>query len=1466
LSGNNSNVSSVTKDANTTLLLNISVNNTGPVNAYSVNLSGMFTRLANATDTLVNWSFQQIQTITFINGSTLNLTTFNITIAPRSLGTYYFTPNATWTQPNGSIGVIWGPNLTIQVLSNPNFTVTASNMSLAIPHGFNQTIWFSVVPVGNDNITDYNITFFTPSYNFTVQFNHSSGSISLDESLNVSTNVSVNYAAISGARNFTVNVTAGNVSSEFEVNLTIPFNNSWTLNVNNITINSIATENGIDVQTLITHVGTADACLNFSLNLTGNMTAFSNLPSNRTYLNATQNNSVQINYTTPDNNNQYMGVLNLTETNSSLSQLVNVTFNAFTVEVHTLAINAPLQVLAGDPINITAQLIFAAQNQTENTTWSVFVDSTPCTVFSNTTSGNFSNINCTAPAVPDGRWHNITLKANFTNGVVYLAKNLTNGSAVFYRDITPPVFISEQSSDSELYGNVTLTVNATDNYQLANVTAQVTYPNGTVSNISLPYLPAFQLFNGSFNFTAVGFYTITYIANDTTGNSNSSLTGGFEMYLTRLFNGSILNLEGNDIFVNFSVRNTSESNLENFSTNNSGYYNKSLRAKWYELTLKFHYYNITVASVDFLSINQSFISIDNFTGSDISSQILGAKAGFAVITQMPSNGTLIIDYSPLLASITDETILQVYQCSNYTYSTRACVSPWGQVNSSTNTISNIITANFSSFSDNVSAFALVQYTVATPTPTTIIIPPSVGGGSSGGGGYSNPPTATPTPVPAPQENITRQIEELKNLLKQNKTEGIGLEPGVQSLTFELYPGESTQTSVHVKNSLNITSIINLALTGGIRSFVTLGVKEIKLGKLHEADFLVFASVQEGTRPGNFYGELQLANEVGKITIPVVVRVLEKREDRLLDIRLQPLVDTLDPGETLRIEINLFNLGEPRNINGEITLELVDPVTDEILARTSPESISLQTTFNSIKAIKIPPDTRNGRFVVRGILLYTVAGSKQREVSAISYFRVQASVWSSKLFGTLSLWQLLPLLMILIAFGLTYYRQYQIAQKRRRYIAKIDFTKLPEPGSRSGFIGIIAESKVRAFVSMDKLQTHTLIAGATGSGKTVGAQVIIEEALQKNTSVLVFDPTAQWTGFLRPQKNREMLGHFRAFGMNPDEARAFKGNIYVVRDPNMPLDIKKLMKPGEITVFAMNKLSLADHETFIANTIKQVFATGLVESPQLRLLLVYDEVHRLLTKFGGRGEGFVQIERGAREFRKWGVGMVLISQVLSDFVGEIKANIGTEIQMRTKYEGDLERLKLKYGEDAARSIVKESIGSGMVQNSEYNNGQPYFVTFRPLLHNVVRLSDTELSQYETYNDRVEKIEAEMEKLRMQGVDVLDLELEINLARDKVKKGAFNIVEIYIDSLEQKIASMKKKSSGRPERKIDFSDLGIGSLKESGSGPDAAQSIPLKRDAAGNKPIDEGEKAPDAGKDASGDQEKESGKSEGKKDVV
>ena len=365
-----------------------------------------------------------------------------------------------------------------------------------------------------------------------------------------------------------------------------------------------------------------------------------------------------------------------------------------------------------------------------------------------------------------------------------------------------------------------------------------------------------------------------------------------------------------------------------------------------------------------------------------------------------------------------------------------------------------------------------------------------------------------------------------------------------------------------------------------------------------------------------------------------------------------------------------------------------------------------------------------------------------------------------------------------------YLMKKTSAKKTKYLTSVDTQRLPGEGAH---VGRIAEQSLSAYLPFDKLTMHSLVAGATGSGKTVAAQVVAEEALLNKVSILVFDPTAQWTGFLRKQAISDMLKRYARFGLQKSDARAFDGNIYLVENSEtFQINVKKYMMPGEINVFVLNRLKPQEMEIIVTRVIKAVFEANLEEYRGLRLLIVFDEVHRLLPKFGGTGEGFKQIERAVREFRKWGVGMVLVSQVLSDFVGEIKANIGTEMQFRTKYEQDLERIRYKFGPESLLGVVKANVGTGLMHNSEYNNGNPYFVEFRPLLHNVVRLSDKELDTYKRYNDRIVALEQRIEKMKEDGNDVFDLNLELNLAKDKMKKGAFNIVDIYLESLEGKTA--------------------------------------------------------------------------------
>ena len=98
---------------------------------------------------------------------------------------------------------------------------------------------------------------------------------------------------------------------------------------------------------------------------------------------------------------------------------------------------------------------------------------------------------------------------------------------------------------------------------------------------------------------------------------------------------------------------------------------------------------------------------------------------------------------------------------------------------------------------------------------------------------------------------------------------------------------------------------------------------------------------------------------------------------------------------------------------------------------------------------------------------------------------------------------------------------------------------------------------------------------------------------------------------------------------------------------------------------------------------------------------------------------------------------------------------------------------------------EEVGVGMFQNPKYNKGKPYWIWFKPLRHDPHKIPEKELEIYRTYAKKLDEIERKIKDMKKKGEDTFDLELELKLAKDKLKTGRFRMAEIYINSLENKL---------------------------------------------------------------------------------
>jgi hypothetical protein len=610
------------------------------------------------------------------------------------------------------------------------------------------------------------------------------------------------------------------------------------------------------------------------------------------------------------------------------------------------------------------------------------------------------------------------------------------------------------------------------------------------------------------------------------------------------------------------------------------------------------------------------------------------------------------------------------------------------------------------------------------------------------------------------------------------------------VSVDLLPGESTNTTVTLQNTFNETREFTLVPDSEIAPYVSVSDKTVELEPGDSTEVTVSVVTFRSTVPGLRSGTIDIVTDDKVSELPAKIRVLRPIDEAISTSTSLIGSDTVQRGSTasLRIETSGSQLPTPVNLTHEISVVPIG--TNETAYRTN-TTVVMDKEVNTVAVdIDLPDSVEPGSYKIETRTTYSNTDGNQSVFDATG-LTVEQAFLDQSLFGVSYRALLLGVLVLVTGSGLGYgwyvYKRRQ-RQAEKRYTDDFDMDKLPSEGERSAYVGKLAERDEDAYIDLDDLTTHAMIAGATGSGKSVTAQAVAEEALAAGVNVIVLDPTGQWSGYLNECEDEGMMELYDEFDYTEDDARAFNGNIRAV-DPGAEVDITPYLESeddeeeGQIIVFSLHKLENANIDKFVDATVRQIFQANCSEKNQLDTLMVYDETHRLLPEFGGDGEGLKQVERGAREFRKWGIGMMLVSQVVSDFPEEVRSNIGTTIQMRTQYEGDLERLTGRYGKETMQGIVKAEVGTGLIQNSSYNNGNPYFVNWRPLLHSPKRLSDDDLEMYENYNKRIDKLDEVIAE--MPEDEAFEYQTEMELIKNNLQKGSFNLAEIYLDELEEKL---------------------------------------------------------------------------------
>jgi hypothetical protein len=552
-------------------------------------------------------------------------------------------------------------------------------------------------------------------------------------------------------------------------------------------------------------------------------------------------------------------------------------------------------------------------------------------------------------------------------------------------------------------------------------------------------------------------------------------------------------------------------------------------------------------------------------------------------------------------------------------------------------------------------------------------------------------------------------------------------------------------------------------------------------------------VPDNAISGNYFVKVTGDYPRGDNIVTVYAAEMIEVRKGVVEIKILPRAGTISPGKKLMVDVQFKNL-ELVDANVDVVVRLIGP-DNEVIATFTPDNFWVRAGETATKTFEldVPEDAPEGSYFI------DVAGSYsgenlQASTSSYESVLVKRPAEELRILG-IPLWLLIAVAIGLVTAGIsgTYARKYmhKRGMKKKRFEVTLFADELPQAGPNTIKFGSLAELKRDAFLKLDDVKMHMITAGATGGGKTISSMVIAEEALLQGKNVIVFDPTAQWTGFLRKCTAEKMLSHYPKFGLKDSDARSFPGVVKMITDPRQKIDMKELLGEetrGKITIFVIERLKPGELDIFVTNTIQSIFASRPLEYPELKTLLIYDECHRLLPKFGGSGAGEIQLERAVREFRKWGMGVMLVSQTIADFAETIKTNTRTQILFWTREESELARISAKYGDEHVRSVSKAPIGFGMVVNPDYNKGRPYYVNFRPILHSPFRLTPEELDKYYQVDDRVENVKFKLKKLEEKGIDVFDLRIELGLAQRKLEEASFDMVNAYLDSLEPRVEDM------------------------------------------------------------------------------
>jgi len=584
---------SITSSSSQNLTVTANISNHDLAKAYNANLT--------VVSLQTNWS-SATTSVGTLNENATNQSNVTITVAAgTSPGNYSVTVLVEWRQASNKKSNAT-TSIAVEVLSNYGISLQPNNRSITVKHGSSGTTWFLINMTGNTEASIYSVGSISTANNLTVTYSPSGGAISPGSAVNITVNASVDMYANASNRTAVLNVSIGTDSLNFTLNVTTLVNSSWSVNVENLTINGYSGISMVNYGINVTHHGTGNVNFNFTFNLTGNATTYMNLTRNNRTLNASGSFTIGLNHTAPGENAQYYGNLTIRELNYGVNRSINISYVTQSYSLRISNVSSPAMVEPGNLINVTTELYAGSTYITANTSYVVYINYTACTSTTSSVINSTSMLlNCTAPSKAGSRTYpllSVNASYNVSGTTVKVSGNKV--ISIYYRDVYPPQIVSSNLTDVTPGVTVNITINASDDTGVDEVYAVVDRPSGSNFNVTMSLTAG--KYNGSIsNLTTQGYYNVTFHLNDTLGNDNTS-SYIFEVHRAKNLSGVLqtTDVPPGAIQATFSLRSLGpDKKVTNISTNSTGHYLGEV--KYFTNVSATKLYNVLIDSLTFLS-------------------------------------------------------------------------------------------------------------------------------------------------------------------------------------------------------------------------------------------------------------------------------------------------------------------------------------------------------------------------------------------------------------------------------------------------------------------------------------------------------------------------------------------------------------------------------------------------------------------------------------------------------------------------------------------------------------------------------------------------------------------------------------------------------------------------------------------------------------------------------------------------